>query len=234
MNTAPTNESRSSGPASSPAWEGTDLPQDRRWYQPKHEADEMADTNGWDPFPTEPVPPELLGALDAPADGDADEGTSSDEPPTTTPTSHVQDDGPPQTTEAFDDYDDPGAGTTTWPSSLAPPETGSLVRPYTKTGGRTRPDYDLAIESLVSTNESGKLPHAAASTEQRSICDLCGETRSVAEVAAHLQLPLGVVKVLIGDLAGMGLVQIHSNDMESGNRPSVEIMERVLSGLHRL
>src|SRR5882672_6510916 len=35
-------------------------------------------------------------------------------------------------------------------------ETGSMVRPYTKTGGRTRSDYDLAIEALVSTSERGR------------------------------------------------------------------------------
>src|SRR5262249_37313055 len=40
-------------------------------------------------------------------------------------------------------------------------ETGSLVRPYTRTGGRTRPDYDLAIEALVSTSDLGRDRDAA-------------------------------------------------------------------------
>lgn len=111
---------------------------------------------------------------------------------------------------------------------------GSLVRPYTKTGGRTRSDYDLAIEALVSTSERGKAPDAAVLPEHRSICGLCLDTRSVAEVAAHLRLPLGVAKVLIGDMAGMGLVLIHQSGMVVGDRPSIEFMERVLSGLRRL
>lgn len=113
-------------------------------------------------------------------------------------------------------------------------ESGSLVRPYTKTGGRTRSDYDLAIEALVSTSERGKVPDAAVLPEHRSICGLCLDTRSVAEVAAHLRLPLGVAKVLIGDMAGMGLVLIHQSGMVVGDRPSIEFMERVLSGLRRL
>jgi hypothetical protein len=113
-------------------------------------------------------------------------------------------------------------------------ESGSLVRPYTKTGGRTRSDYDLAIEALVSTSERGKAPDAAVLPEHRSICGLCLDTRSVAEVAAHLRLPLGVAKVLIGDMAGMGLVLIHQSGMVVGDRPSIEFMERVLSGLRRL
>ncbi|WP_018682547.1 DUF742 domain-containing protein [Actinokineospora enzanensis] len=120
------------------------------------------------------------------------------------------------------------------PADPQPHETGSLVRPYTKTGGRTRSDYDLAIEALVSTSDRGRLPDAAVRPEHRSICGLCLDTRSVAEVAAHLRLPLGVARVLIGDMAGMGLVSIHQSGMVVGDRPSIEFMERVLSGLRRL
>lgn len=116
----------------------------------------------------------------------------------------------------------------------APDETSSFVRPYTRTGGRTRSDYDLAIEALVSTSDRGKAPDAAVLPEHRSICGLCLDTRSVAEVAAHLRLPLGVARVLIGDMAGMGLVMIHQSGMVVGDRPSIEFMERVLSGLRRL
>jgi hypothetical protein len=70
--------------------------------------------------------------------------------------------------------------------------------------------------------------------EHRSICDLCLDTRSVAEVAALLRLPLGVVRVLIGDVAGLGLVLVHSSNQTVGDRPSIEFMERVLSGLRRI
>jgi len=95
----------------------------------------------------------------------------------------------------------------------APHETGSLVR---------------------TTSDRGKAPDAAVLPEHRSICGLCLDTRSVAEVAAHLRLPLGVARVLIGDMAGMGLVLIHQSGMVVGDRPSIDFMERVLSGLRRL
>ncbi|WP_245976114.1 DUF742 domain-containing protein [Amycolatopsis palatopharyngis] len=108
-----------------------------------------------------------------------------------------------------------------------------MVRPYTRTGGRTRPGRDLAMEALVSTSESGRCGEAR-SVEHKGICDLCVETRSVAEVAAHLGLPLGVVKVLVGDLAEAGLVRIQEPSLLFGDRTSLEFMERVLDGLRAL
>ncbi|MBK0865716.1 MAG: DUF742 domain-containing protein [Saccharopolyspora sp.] len=113
-------------------------------------------------------------------------------------------------------------------------DTGSLVRPYARTRGRTRTDYDLAIETLVSTSDRGRSQANPATPEHRSICGLCLEARSVAEVSAHLRLPLGVVRVLIGDMAGLGLVLIHDSGLVVGDRPSMEFLERVLSGLRKL
>jgi hypothetical protein len=120
------------------------------------------------------------------------------------------------------------------PEENASADSGSLVRPYTRTGGRTRPDYDLDIEALISTSEKGLERDAAVLPEHRSICGLCVDTRSVAEVAALLRLPLGVVRVLIGDMASMGLVLIHQGGLVVGDRPSMEFLERVLSGLRKL
>ncbi|MFE0023016.1 DUF742 domain-containing protein [Amycolatopsis sp. NPDC059021] len=113
-------------------------------------------------------------------------------------------------------------------------QSSGLVRPYFRTRGRTRPTYDLAIEALVSTSEHGRLLDRVRVPEHRSICDLCLDTRSVAEVAALLRLPLGVVRVLIGDVAGLGLVLVHTSGAAVGDRPSIEFMERVLSGLRRI
>ena len=56
----------------------------------------------------------------------------------------------------------------------------------------------------------------------------------MAEIAAHLRLPLGVVRVLIGDMASLGLVMIHQSGLVMGDRPSLAFLERVLSGLRRL
>lgn len=123
------------------------------------------------------------------------------------------------------------------PPAPPPPtaaETSGLVRPYFRTGGRTKPAYDLAIEALISTSERGRALDRVRVPEHRSICGLCLDTRSVAEVAAYLRLPLGVVRVLIGDVAGLGLVLVHTATAAVGDRPSIEFMERVLSGLRRI
>jgi hypothetical protein len=128
----------------------------------------------------------------------------------------------------------PARGAKNFQQESSAGELGSLVRPYTRTGGRTRPDYDLAIEALVSTSARGLDREAVVLPEHRSICGLCVDTRSVAEVAAHLRLPLGVVRILIGDMASMGLVLIHQGGLVAGNRSPLDFLERVLSGLRRL
>jgi len=66
------------------------------------------------------------------------------------------------------------------------------------------------------------------------VADLCREPRSVAEVAALLKLPLGVARVVLGDMAGQGTVVVHETAGSSGDVPDMALMERVLSGLRRL
>ncbi|WP_037361508.1 DUF742 domain-containing protein [Amycolatopsis orientalis] len=112
--------------------------------------------------------------------------------------------------------------------------TKSRVRPYARTRGRTHSDHNLALEALVSTSDEGRRYRGVRSIEHRRICDLCLDTRSVAEIAAHLHLPLGVVKVLVGDMADIGLVMLHQTDLVLGDRSSREFMERVLQGLRNL
>ncbi|GAA1940669.1 DUF742 domain-containing protein [Amycolatopsis minnesotensis] len=116
----------------------------------------------------------------------------------------------------------------------APVRHRSMVRPYTRTGGRTRSGADLALEALVSTSELGRGLPSSAPAEHRKIADLCVDTRSVAEIAASLALPLGVVKVFVGDMAEAGLVLIHQPGLMFGDRSSREFMERVLDGLRSL
>lgn len=125
-----------------------------------------------------------------------------------------------------------------WPAGSEewgePDGFASAVRPYTWTRGRTRPAYDLAVETLVSTSAQGRDVAALTSVEHRAVAELCLGPRSVAEVAALLCLPLGVARVLLGDMAGIGLVVVHRTATNSGDAPEFGFMERVLSGLRRL
>lgn len=113
-------------------------------------------------------------------------------------------------------------------------DAASIVRAYAWTRGRTKSDYHLEIETLISTTERGRNPTALIQAEHRSVATLCAHPRSVAEVAALLSLPLGVAKVLLGDMAGLGLITVHESASVGGNRPDLVLMQRVLSGLHRL
>jgi hypothetical protein len=110
----------------------------------------------------------------------------------------------------------------------------AAVRPYAWTRGRTKSGLDLAIEALVSTSQRGREQMAMLQVEHRAVAELCEQTRSVAEVAALLKLPLGVARVLLGDMAGIGVVTVHETASSTGNVPDLALMERVLSGLRRL
>jgi hypothetical protein len=59
--------------------------------------------------------------------------------------------------------------------------------------------------------------------------------QSLAEVAARMQLPLGVARVLIADMAADGMVAIYEpTSFEANDSVGTELLERVLSGLRRL
>ncbi|WP_279582901.1 DUF742 domain-containing protein [Fodinicola feengrottensis] len=109
----------------------------------------------------------------------------------------------------------------------------TVVRPYTWTSGRTKSSIDLEIETLVSTTEQAT-ETAAPRVEHRSIVRLCAQPRSVAEVASALSVPLGVAKVLLGDLADAGLIAVHRNAPANDRDAHLALMERVLSGLRRI
>jgi len=112
--------------------------------------------------------------------------------------------------------------------------SASAVRPYTWTRGRTKSGFDLAIETLVTTSARGRAQAATLSFEHRAVAELCEQARSVAEVAALLSLPLGVARVVLGDMAGLGVVTVHQTASSAGSAPDLALMERVLSGLRRL
>jgi len=101
------------------------------------------------------------------------------------------------------------------------------------TRGRTRPVYaDLEIEALVSTTSQGERT-PKLTVEQRAIAGLCRDILSIAEISARLDLPLGVTRVLVGDMADEGLVMVH-RPAQVGDRPDLALLERVLYGLRTI
>jgi hypothetical protein len=93
-----------------------------------------------------------------------------------------------------------------------------VVRPFIVTSGRTRPlRDDLRIETLVQAQPAALT--APLQFEQRTIVRLCRRPQSIAEVASALGVPIGVARVVIGDLAMAGHVSI----TESGELPLATI-----------
>jgi hypothetical protein len=113
-------------------------------------------------------------------------------------------------------------------------DEAAMVRPYAWTRGRTKANYDLKLETLISTTELAKdetlLPHL----EHRAVSSLCRYPLSVAEVSAKLSIPLGVARVILSDMAELGLISIHRTFADDDIAAHLVLMERVLSGLRRL
>ncbi|MCT9929189.1 DUF742 domain-containing protein [Planotetraspora sp. A-T 1434] len=107
-----------------------------------------------------------------------------------------------------------------------------MVRPYAVTGGRTAPRVRLAMEALVSSATVSQ-DLSVLTPERQAISSLCRQVRSVAEISALLRIPLGVVRIVIADMAAEGLVHVHQPQLDAG-KPDLNLLERVLSGLRRL
>ncbi len=107
------------------------------------------------------------------------------------------------------------------------------VRPYAIIGGRTRSRHPLLLETLVSVLDYDPAVYQTLFAESREIYSLCREVRSIAEVSADLNMPLGVVRVLISDLADQGWIRIHPTAQGMG-LPDQELLERVLRGLQTI
>ena len=113
-------------------------------------------------------------------------------------------------------------------------DPGPFLRPYAMTEGRTEPSgADLAIEDLVTLPAAAAEPPPWLSLEHRSIALACRETLSVAELAARVDLPLGVTRVLVGDMADEGMVMVH-RPTQGADRPDLALLERVLYGLRSI
>lgn len=113
-------------------------------------------------------------------------------------------------------------------------EAAAIVRAYSWNGGRTTSDVHLEIETLVTACEPDGHAAAVLKAEYQAVAVLCARPRSVAEVAALMRIPLGVARVLLGDMAECGLVDVHRTVSGDGGQSGLDLMERVLSGLRKL
>jgi hypothetical protein len=116
-------------------------------------------------------------------------------------------------------------------------ETGEpqLVRPYTLTAGRTDSRINLPLEAPIETLASTKPPRWPGNDVRGKILTMCADSPSVAEIAAVLSLPLGVARVLIGDLVTQGCLRVHTTLGDSTTDDERrELIGRTLRGLRAL
>lgn len=116
-----------------------------------------------------------------------------------------------------------------------PAASGNLVRPYTLTSGRTGTDVDLPVEAPIQTLQAGLAHKWPADDAKGKIIRLCVDSPSVAEISARLDLPLGVTRVLVGDLVLSGYLRVHTTLSERSTRDERhELIGRTLRGLKAL
>jgi Protein of unknown function (DUF742) len=113
-------------------------------------------------------------------------------------------------------------------------DAGPVVRPYALTKGRTLPSggasFDL-IDVVIATGE--RVPeHFRPGPEHRRILDLCRRPTPIVDLTSEIDLPLGVVRVLLGDLTSEGLVRVLDTQKQPAN--DQRLLRMVLDGLESL
>jgi len=105
-----------------------------------------------------------------------------------------------------------------------------VVRPYAVTGGRSRGSRaELPLEALVNAPPAG-LHNDRLRFEHADVVRLCLPFQSLAEVSAHLRLPVGVARTIVCDLIDEGLVTI-TLPRHGTAGPDVDTLGKVLDGL---
>ena len=113
-------------------------------------------------------------------------------------------------------------------------DAGPVVRPYAMTQGRVAPaggEFDLVAFVVATMPEVPPAPHLLP--EHHAIIGACWEPVSVVELASKLDLAIGVVRVLLGDLRSAGLVSLY--EPPAATQPhDVDVLKAVVNGLRAL
>jgi Protein of unknown function (DUF742) len=124
-----------------------------------------------------------------------------------------------------------GAGEDSWEYE----EAGPVSRPYTVTGGRTRPRGTRYLDLVDMVVRTGKPADTTPVTPERSqILELSRVPVSVAEVSALVKLPIGVVRVLLDDLLHDDLIVVREAAPRGGRVTDQGLLRKVLQGLQAL
>ncbi len=115
-------------------------------------------------------------------------------------------------------------------------ESTYAVRPYAVVGGRTKTtdSIQLPVETLIES--FGGHEQVGLTPERRRIIELTSsDYLSVAELSAHVHLPVGVIRILVTDLAEVGKIKIHAPTPATIDPASnLSVLESVLNGISAL
>jgi len=111
-------------------------------------------------------------------------------------------------------------------------EGSNTLRPFLLTGGRTHGEVDgLVFETLVEKTTASSTD--GLRFESAKVVDMCDAPISVAEISAHMSIPLGSTMVLIGDLIATGHLVSHRT-INAASDAGVSLVTRIIAGVKQL
>ena len=110
-------------------------------------------------------------------------------------------------------------------------ESGRLIRPYAMIGGRTTAETEISLEAQIQASTRASQHLGAYRWEAAKVVELVQSPMALIEIAARLQIPIGVARVLVADLVSDGAVMLH---VPEKTQSFASLLERVLDGVRNL
>jgi len=112
------------------------------------------------------------------------------------------------------------------------PPPARFLRQYALTQGRVHSiGRDLPLDTLVQASDFGVTHQNVLTYEQTAVLRLSAQPVSIAEIGAHLNVHLGIARVLVSDMCAHELVSVSTSDFAEGEGPDLETLERLFDDL---
>ncbi len=110
-------------------------------------------------------------------------------------------------------------------------DANDFVRPFLVTGGRTKSSVEgLQFETMV---HGTGLDGSDLRFEPARVFGLCQNAIAIAEISAHLEIPIATVKVVLGDLIDSGHIEVHRT-IDTTDSDDIQLISRLIDGVRRL
>ncbi|MBW8486200.1 DUF742 domain-containing protein [Actinomadura parmotrematis] len=112
-------------------------------------------------------------------------------------------------------------------------DAGPLVRPYAITRGRTRArGAALDLVTILVAAEGPAAPRSGLSPEHQRVLRLCRAPHTLVDLASRLELPLGVIRVLVDELLEPGLLRVETPAPTA--LPDLDVLRRIRDELRTI